>query len=803
MLNRPWNALVALAALTAAVGIACGDGGTAPTPTPVATHFEIVGADSFTGTVGGQQDLRVRVRDQNNAAMSGVTVTFAAQQGSVAPATVVTDAEGHALTSWTFGTTAGTQTATASTAGLGSLTFTATVSAGAAAEITIAPASVALEAIGQTAQLTAQVRDSHGNAIPNADVQWTTANASVVTVSATGLVTAVGLGSTTVRARVGTSNVQAVIPVSVALPPASIVVAPQSHDFQSIGETAQFTAIVRDAGGTEITGASVTWSSTNTSVVTVSTTGLATSRGTGTARIIAQSGAVADTADVSVTQVVTAIVVDPTQATIETGDTVRVSAQARDARGTAVPGVTLTWSSTDESVATVTQAGLVTGVGAGTATIQVSGGGQSATVAIVVVAPVQAVSVSVSGFHSCAVAADGRAFCWGYGPPGMLGSGTATDSFPRLVSGNHRYDEITTGFDHTCALREDGAALCWGQSYVGMLGNGGTTATAAPVLVSGGHQYTQIESGNQYHTCAVRTDGRLFCWGFNEDGQLGVAPGGESCTLGTTNYACRKAPVEVTGGRTYQDVAVGAYHTCGVTTGGDVYCWGWNGLGQLGDGTTADSYEPVQVAGTGYVGVAAGFFHSCAYRADGSAFCWGMDEDGQLGSNMTAPNTCTLGTNTYRCSLNPFAVLGGLSFSDMSAGAYNTCGVVTGDDAYCWGWNGGGSLGDGTTTDRAQPRKTIGPAYTEISVTYNSRTISGQNVGQANGCAISEAGFVYCWGSNGAGQLGNGSTASSMTPVRAVLPHPAAATEALSDPAVVPVMPGPDRRRDVRPIRIR
>jgi alpha-tubulin suppressor-like RCC1 family protein len=214
-------------------------------------------------------------------------------------------------------------------------------------------------------------------------------------------------------------------------------------------------------------------------------------------------------------------------------------------------------------------------------------------------------SVNVNGLHSCAITSGGEAQCWGYNESGQLGRGTITVQEPlAVVSGgaSWRTDPtvvppppdpefplpsgpfIGTGFAHSCALRSDGAAFCWGTNQDGQLGDGTATQRVTPQLVGGGLNFARITTGDR-HTCALTSDGTAYCWGDNAFGQLGD---------GSTRD--RLAPTTVAGDLTFAYHKAGELFTCGVTTAGTAYCWGDNEYGQLGIGNTTGSNVPVKVA---------------------------------------------------------------------------------------------------------------------------------------------------------------------------------------------------------------
>jgi alpha-tubulin suppressor-like RCC1 family protein len=191
-----------------------------------------------------------------------------------------------------------------------------------------------------------------------------------------------------------------------------------------------------------------------------------------------------------------------------------------------------------------------------------------------------------------------------------------------------------------------------------------------------------------WHTCAHGSGGKVYCWGYNADGQLGD---------GTDTSRLTPVAVEAPEGVVLSGVVAGAWHTCAHGSGGKVYCWGYNGDGQLGDGMSTSRRTPVAVqapAGVVLSGVVAGSYHTCADGSDGKVYCWGYNADGQLGD----------GTNASRQT--PVAVQAppGVTLSGISAGlGAHTCALSTAGPVYCWGGNGSGQLGDGRTADSNLP----------------------------------------------------------------------------------------------------
>lgn len=246
--------------------------------------------------------------------------------------------------------------------------------------------------------------------------------------------------------------------------------------------------------------------------------------------------------------------------------------------------------------------------------------------------------VSAGAHHTCALASDNRAFCWGANSSGQLGDGTSTQRLtPVPVGGGLRFLQVSAGFEHTCGITTNDLAYCWGAP--GLLGDGQNSGQhSTPVAVAGGRRFRQIRAGYD-HTCAVTLFDVGFCWGSsNRYGQLGT--GGPYSTI----------PARVAGGLRFRRVVAGAHYTCGTTTDDRAYCWGYNSDGRLGDGTGTNRPKPVAVAGglrfRAVVAGGGGFTdqqqeepelgHTCGITTDDRAYCWGYGGDGQLGDTGTS-----------------------------------------------------------------------------------------------------------------------------------------------------------------------
>jgi alpha-tubulin suppressor-like RCC1 family protein len=312
------------------------------------------------------------------------------------------------------------------------------------------------------------------------------------------------------------------------------------------------------------------------------------------------------------------------------------------------------------------------------------------------------VSISASSSHTCGVTTGSVAYCWGRNRYGQLGDGSTIDrEAPVPVSGGLEFVSITAGSWHTCGLTIDGYAYCWGLDSHGALGiDQSTTETCAdadgedrpcstrPLSTTGGLIFTSVSAAS-HHTCGIAAGGLAYCWGDNADGQLGI---------GTFENSIPRVPLRVTGGLTLASIAAGGKHSCGITTGGEAYCWGENTTGSLGTGTTSTATPMPVSGGHEFDWVDPGAGHSCGVTSEGQAFCWGQGIYGVLGD----------GSAEVHIERLPVPVLADLNFASISAYGHS-CGITEGGEVYCWGGNHYGAVGDGTTIDRAMPVSVIHP----------------------------------------------------------------------------------------------
>jgi len=304
-------------------------------------------------------------------------------------------------------------------------------------------------------------------------------------------------------------------------------------------------------------------------------------------------------------------------------------------------------------------------------------------------------ALSAGGYHNCALLSDSSIWCWGRNDKGQLGNGTpvAQSTAPTKVVGIGPAVMVSSGAYHTCALLVDETVWCWGWNEFGQLGNGTLLDSATPTQVLGGISSATVIASGGHHSCAVLADGTMRCWGGNDYGQLGngtLIPSGS--IVGTNVGGAVPVPTQVTGIATAVTASAGFVHTCALLADGTLRCWGWNGYGELGDGTTNEATAPTQVVGiAGATAVTAGGYHTCTTASNGTLWCWGRNDSGQLGNGTTTG------------ALTP-TVVPGVAGVMVSAGHMHTCALLSGGTADCWGQNGWGQLGNGTTTDSARPK---------------------------------------------------------------------------------------------------
>jgi alpha-tubulin suppressor-like RCC1 family protein len=254
--------------------------------------------------------------------------------------------------------------------------------------------------------------------------------------------------------------------------------------------------------------------------------------------------------------------------------------------------------------------------------------------------------VAGGGSHAAAIKTDGTLWTWGYNVFGHLGDNTTSSRLSPVTTagGGTNWRQVACGYHHTAAVKTDGTLWTWGYNVFGHLGDNTTSSRLSPVTTAGGGtNWRQVACG-YHHTAAVKTDGTLWTWGVNNYGQLG-----------DNTLTDRSSPVTtVAGGTNWKQVAGGFYHTAAVKTDGTLWTWGRNNNGQLGDNTTSTRSSPVTTVagGTNWRQVAGGGSRTAAIKTDGTLWTWGRNNYGQLGDNTltdrSSPVTTVAGGTNWK-----------------------------------------------------------------------------------------------------------------------------------------------------------
>ena len=523
----------------------------------------------------------------------------------------------------------------------------------------------------------------------------------------------------------------------------------------------------------------------DTAIATVNDHGVVSGLAAGSTQITATSEGKSGSVTLTVsTTPIASVAVAPTTTTVNVGATATLTGTAFDAGSTPLPGRVFAWSSGNPAVATVTSLGVVRGMGAGTVTITGTSEGKSAASTVtVIVPPVASVTVAPStatvglgdSLQLTATVKDAagntltRPVTWQSSNP-VVASVSATGKVRALAIGNAtitatsegkngtaaigarlRFASVSAGQDFTCGVTPLHTIYCWGRNLGGSLGDGTTIDRLTPVAVSlpAGVLVDSVSAG-QDHACGLSTTGNVYCWGTNTFGQLGS---------GDANP--RTTPTLVTAinlSLTFVEVSAAAQFTCALATTNLIYCWGLNDKGQLGMATNVGTQTPntrpeLEVIGGPFRAVSATQGHACGIQSggsgqDGTVVCWGLNDAAQLGRG---------GGTSPPFDQNPQAISGSVRYSAVSGGFRFTCGIRNDGSGVtdCWGLNDFGQLGTTTLDPNAQSTPVpVAPPNAFVQV----------STGRQLACGVTAIGGGACWGDNTFGQLGIGSNTAVPTP---------------------------------------
>jgi hypothetical protein len=479
-----------------------------------------------------------------------------------------------------------------------------------------------------------------------------------------------------------------------------------------IDELVQLTAQAYDSAGGVLPGEATEWTSSSPAIATVTASGRVRGKSVGLVRIEATIGGVTGYTDLRVMDSVASMSLSGYLHAIVPTATFLVYADLRSSAGDSLTSDQrhLLWTSSAPGIASVDSDGRVEGLSEGTAVITLKALDENISSTFpVTVRRLTYRSVQYQGgwgpqLNGCALTVEGEVYCWGLYRPGQLHSrsgGLVPTLLDTLV-----FDSLSFGAEHACGLTPQGVAYCWADNSTGALGDGTTTSSWQPVAVTGGHTFISIRAGYN-RTCAIGTDQVTWCWGQNQRGEFGN---------GTT--APSLVPVVAVPGLDLVTLTISPGITsasgpnCGITSTNELYCWGGNELGQVGNGTRSPQPTPPSLVQSPVplIMVAAGGEHACGLAADGTALCWGNGFEGELGRSSILDSL-------------PGAVQSGPKYSKLASGLSRTCGITAAGEVWCWGSGWG----------NAPIQMALPEAMVDVHVTH------------AKICGISATQTAYCW----------------------------------------------------------
>ena len=378
--------------------------------------------------------------------------------------------------------------------------------------------------------------------------------------------------------------------------------------------------------------------------------------------------------------------------------------------------------------------------------------------------------ISAGERHTCAVKEDGRAYCWGLSANDRFSNSNSLlqQNTPIQVTTLSDIIQVSTGQKHTCALRDNGEVRCWGEGSKGQLGDTRTTDSSRPLTVRQGNdvidQVQQISSGDN-HTCAVKTNETAVCWGSGLEGSIGNG------SLSNANRAVEVVDVDGSSDALLSQIvhiSAGGDHTCAVKEDGKAFCWGKGSGGRLGYGGTTSSPTPKAIGSvevrdkmkSGFLvnRISTGLDHTCALKSNGTVSCWGQQSSGRLGNNITRQGSVFKDVPIQVVGVDGTGTFD--SVLQLSLGGRHSC-ALRGENVFCWGHGGKGQLGytalKSEASNTGSPLQVVGTDFLSDSDAKLTDIVQVSGAGDHN-CAVKSNGKVVCWGEGALGRLGTTST---------------------------------------------
>lgn len=660
---------------------------------------------------GDSVELRAVVLDVAGSELTGIPVRWAV----VDPGVVALD-DAHRLVALAPGTTA----IRAEVAGrFGSAAVV--VRRADVATVSIEPGSLELET-GAEAELLAVARDERGRVLADRAVAWSSSDPAVAAVDDLGVVEALAPGHARITATVEGASASAEVQVPTP-PPFRLRIDPASVKL-AIGEELALDCEALLIDGSPATDAPIRFITSDPAIATVDAAGRVYAVAKGLASIGAVAGPVSAFVPVEVEELTVASVevIAPAREVIA-GEKLALSAIARDPAGRVVHGKAVSWRAGSSTLSVDAATGVVTGRIQGPGIVTATVGSVRGSIGLHVREWVE--RIYVRGVPTAIVTGESFTFS-----TEVFGNGGSPLSQPVAVENSDPsvLAQVNAG---------SFAGIAPGTSTLRFTAEDVTVEL--PVLVETVF-FASVVTG-PYRTCGLDLAGSTWCWGL---------------FLGT--FQTSAAPRRIATPAPFVELTLGDSHLCGRTAAGEVYCTGLNQDGQLGNGTflTPTGFVLVQ-ANAPFISISAGSSYTCGVTVDGKGLCWGRNERGQLG----------IGDMLLRPL--PTEVAGGHTFLRIHTTAAgdgwpSTCGVTTTGEALCWGDNSFGQLGDGTTTPSSVPVPVAGD-HLFADVAVHSMLSANGGIRSGHTCGITLDGSAFCWGSNSAGQLGDGTTQDSAVPV--------------------------------------
>jgi uncharacterized protein YjdB len=498
--------------------------------------------------------------------------------------------------------------------------------------------------VGKMGALAAVLTDANGNVVANQVVSWSSDNTAVATVDSHGVVTGVSLGTATITA--SSNGMSGAASVVVVRPPVAAVIVEPATSTVQVGQSETLVATLKDADGNTLTGRTVAWTSSDPTSATVDANGVVTGVQPNPITITATAEGVSGVAGVTVT---------PAGFSVKVGS---LSGGDFHTCGITSDGKGYCWG---ENVWGEIGNGAV---------------GGSQLQPNLVAGGLTWSRIEAASIGTCGLSTNGTVYCWGANNVNQLGDGFSFAQEPQrgtpgpVLSSLH-FTQLANFNGAPCALDASSTAWCWGWNDNGRLG-AGNVAPLAPIVGLGGNTWRFLAQG-QSDNCGVTTAGVALCFGVIDGQVVGTSP-------------------------VYTTMTVGHFHACGLDAAGSAWCSGANDQGQFGNGTTSASMHPAAVPaamGMTFVAIASGINSVCGLTPAGDIYCWGNNDHGELGNGTMTSSTV------------PVKVSGSLTYTSLARGYFHFCATATDGGVYCWGNNQFGQLGDGTTQTRATPTRVV------------------------------------------------------------------------------------------------